>query len=63
MNEKQFRAFLLREIEKAGSQKNWAEKHRISPQYVHDLINGRRLPGKKILDALMLQRLVCYVSR
>lgn len=63
MDEKQFRAFLLNEIEKAGSQKNWAEKHRVSPQYVHDLINGRRLPGKKILDALRLQRLVCYVSR
>ena len=63
MNEKQFRAFLVKKIEKAGSQKKWTTKHNISLPYVNDVIHGRRLPGEKILQALMLQRMVCYVAR
>jgi len=35
-----------------GGQKTWADSNKVSPQYVHDVINGRRLPGKSIAKAL-----------
>lgn len=50
---------LLRSV--AGrSQKAWAEKHGISPQYVNDVLNGRRLPGDKITQALGLEKALLW---
>ncbi len=43
-----------------GAQKNWAEGHDISPQYVNDVLNGRREPGRLILSALGVERIVTY---
>lgn len=42
------------------SQAAWAKKHGLSPAYVSDVINGRRDPGKAILEALGLERVVTY---
>lgn len=42
------------------SQAAWAKKHGLSPAYVSDVINGRREPGKAILEALGLERVVSY---
>lgn len=44
----------------AGSQKAFAEKHNLSPAYVCDVMNARREPGKSILDALGIVRVVRY---
>lgn len=44
----------------AGSQKAFAEKHGLSAAYVCDVMNARREPGKSILDALGLTRVIRY---
>lgn len=46
----------------AGSQSAWAASIGISPQYLSDVINCRREPGKAILSALGLRRVVAYVG-
>lgn len=49
---------LLKEV--AGDQRAWARKHGISPQYVSDVLNGRRLPGDKITRALGLEKALLW---
>lgn len=44
----------------AGGQSAWAEKNGLSSQYVCDVAKGRRAPGKAILDALGLEKMVIY---
>lgn len=44
----------------AGGQKAWAHQHRTSQSYVCDVLGGRREPGKAILDALGLEKVVTY---
>ena len=48
------------EFEVRGNQSQWAKEHDVSPAYVSDVLAGRRDPGKKILDALGLERVVTY---
>lgn len=43
---------LKRAINNVGSQAEWADLHCISRAYVNDVLHGRRAGGKKILDAL-----------
>lgn len=40
----------------AGGQKAWAISQGLSPQHIHDVIHGRRLPGDSVLRGLDLQR-------
>ena len=42
------------------SQAAWAKEHGISQAYVSDVINRRREPGKAILEALGLERVITY---
>jgi DNA-binding transcriptional regulator YdaS (Cro superfamily) len=35
----------------------------VSRTYLNDVLQGRRKPGKKILDALGLERVTAYQSR
>ena len=51
---------MRRECEKAGSQKLWADAQGISAAYVSDVVQGRKEPGAKILDALDLEVVVTY---
>lgn len=51
---------LLRERCEKCSQKEFAEQHGVSPQYVHDVLAGRRMPGKSIINALGLSKRVVY---
>ena len=46
----------------AGSQSAWAVSIGITPQYLSDVLNCRRDPGKAILSALGLRRVVAYVG-
>ena len=50
----------LRKMLRGSTQKNVADMLGISPQYLCDVVQGRREPGPKILDALHLERLVIY---
>lgn len=47
-------------VNREGSQKNFAERHDISEQYLSDVLRGRREPGQKILDAIGVERVVVY---
>ncbi len=42
---------------KAGSQKALAEQIGVTPQYLSDVLRGRRDPGKAILDAFGYERI------
>lgn len=53
-------AELKRAAASAGSQRKWALRHGLSPQYVTDVLQFRREPGPAILAALGLVRVVTY---
>lgn len=42
------------------TQTAWAKANGVSPAYVSDILAGRREPGKLVLDALGLERVVTY---
>lgn len=44
----------------AGGQGQWAEQHGMSASYISDVLNSRREPGTKILQALGIARVVRY---
>ena len=49
-------------VAKAGSQTKFAAQVGVSPQYVNDLVHGRRaFEGERILSALGLERNVTFV--
>lgn len=51
-------------VQKAGSQKAFASNVGVSPQYVNDLMRGRRaFEGERILIALGLERTVTFNHR
>lgn len=51
---------LRRACTAAGSQRRWAQAHGLSPQYVTEVLRGRREPGPALCDALSLQRIISY---
>lgn len=52
------RELLMKQV--GNSQAEWARKHGVSPAYVSDVLAGRREPGKLVLDALGLERVITY---
>ncbi len=53
-------ALLRRRCDDAGGQASWAAANGVSPQYVNDVLHGRREPGEGILRPLGLERVVTY---
>ena len=53
-------ARLGRECEAPGGQAAWAKAHGVSAAYVNDVLRERREPGKAILDALGLEKVMTY---
>lgn len=43
-----------------GSQYQWATRHKLSPQYVTDLLKGRRTPGPAVLKIFKLEAVTQY---
>ena len=43
-----------------GGQKEWAEAKGVSAAYLSDVLNRKRAPGKKILDAMGLKPVTIY---
>ena len=43
-----------------STHKAFAEKMGISPQYLHDILRGKRLPGKKVLLFLDVKAVLVY---
>lgn len=60
MNHVQFLAYLNDRIRDAGTQAELARRLGISPAYLGDVVWERRLPGKKLLAALGLCKVVRY---
>ncbi|MCJ2040826.1 hypothetical protein MKK55_18000 [Methylobacterium sp. J-059] len=54
---------LLAECMASGTRAKWASANGVSPQYVTDVLKGRRAPGDSILRGLGLARDVVYVPR
>lgn len=57
------RSALQRSVTDSGSQAAWCVEHKVSTAYLSDVMNGRREPGKKILDILGLESVVYYRSK
>ena len=56
-----FRSYLRNAIDGEGwTQAAFAKEFGFSPQYLGDVLNGRRDPGEKILDAVGYERVVTY---
>ena len=60
MDEAEVRRLLRRQCEMAGSQKAWAEKHKVSTAYVSDALNQRCELGDALLKGLGVKRVVTY---
>lgn len=56
-------ALLSKQIEIAGSQARWCVDNQVSTAYLSDVLNGRREPGKKILDVLGLESVMYYRTK
>jgi hypothetical protein len=46
-----------------GTLKSVSEDLSVSVSYLHDVVRGRRKPGKKILKGLGIERRVEYVAK
>ena len=51
---------LLERLVGSGSKTAAAERLGVSDQYLGDIIRGKRAPGRKVLQALGLERVVTY---
>lgn len=60
LNHDQLIALLKSQIKMAGSQKAFAKQIEISPQYLSDVLAGRRMPNRQILNALGYEFVPCY---
>lgn len=60
ITEAEVRAMLRRECDAAGGQSAWADLHNVTPQYVCDVLKGKRGVGKGIADALGLRRVSMF---
>jgi len=56
------RAILRSACEREGSQRAWAKKHRVSPQFLSEVLSGRKEPSPAVLEPLGMQREVYYVA-
>lgn len=63
ITEKELLKTLRKACKEAGSQRQWALDHDMTPSYVNDALNKVRKPGKKILDALGYDRVVGFEKK
>lgn len=60
MTKDQALAVVQREIEKAGNQKAFAEKHGISQAFLSDMLKGKRALSPKVLGPVGLEMVEVY---
>lgn len=60
MTEAQALERLRQLVKKAGGQKAWAQRHGVSPQFVCDVLHGRRGITETICEAIGLIRETVY---
>jgi DNA-binding transcriptional regulator YdaS (Cro superfamily) len=54
------RKLLGREVNRAGGQVAWARRHGLHPSTINKVLNEQRLPGRKMLAALKLRKVIAY---
>jgi transcriptional regulator with XRE-family HTH domain len=62
MDEQAFAEYLDFLVQTKGSQTSAAQAWGVSKQYLSDILQGRRLPGPKLLKALGVRREVVYTE-
>lgn len=60
MNIDEFIEYLKSRVAEHGTQRKYAESLGVSEAYLSDILNGRREPGKRLLDAVGFERVVLY---
>ncbi len=63
MDETALMDLLKSQVTKAGSQQALATQLRISPQYLHDVLKGRRKVGERLVTAMGMERRIEYFRR
>lgn len=63
LSDKQVVAMIREACEVSGGQKPWADRHGFSTGYLNDVLQGRRHPSRKVLDAIGVVRIVTYRRR
>ncbi|HEY8356980.1 MAG TPA: hypothetical protein VIL30_05920 [Ramlibacter sp.] len=61
VNEDELRKELQDQVDVAGSQTAWAQAHGLTPQYVNDILRGKRMIGSEFARLLSHERLVVYI--
>jgi hypothetical protein len=62
MTEEQLTELIKDYVQDAGSLRALAKQWKVSPQYLCDLVHGRRRAGDKVLGALGLKRETCITT-
>lgn len=57
------RALLKAMCGNAGGMRAWGRKHDVTAAYVSRVIAGKKIPGKKLLDAMGLEPSTVYVMK
>lgn len=57
------RALLKAMCGNAGGMRAWGRKHGVTAAYVSRVIAGKKIPGKKLLDAMGLEPSTVYVMK
>ena len=56
----QMRKLLQREVDRAGGQVAWAKVNDLHPSTINKVLNEQRLPGRRMLAALRLCKVIAY---
>jgi len=56
----QMRRLLQREVDRAGGQVAWAKLNDLHPSTINKVLNEQRLPGRRMLSALRLAKVIAY---
>lgn len=60
LTREQLRELLRVQVDKTGTQKDFAEKHGISTQFLNDVLKHRKNPSKLIQQALGVREIIYY---
>ena len=60
MNKKELLQYLHELVNEAGSQKELAQRLKISQPYLNDILLGRRDPSRLLLNAIGFEKVVSY---
>jgi DNA-binding transcriptional regulator YdaS (Cro superfamily) len=63
MDADRFVEMVKKYVERSGSQQTAASRLGVSPQYLNDVVHGRREPGARLAEAMGMERRIEFVKR